>query len=88
MKFDIYNMARPTVDERWHKDRKWISLSIKLWWLRVLSKVTKAFIYQDNHGLYPTIEFPAKTFTDLGVQYGTLEEFVRVKIVPLFKTSA
>lgn len=47
-------------------------------------ELTKAFIYQNNHGLYPTHKFPSKTLTDLGVKYGTLEEYVRVKIVPMF----
>jgi len=46
--------------------------------------LTKAFIYQNTHGLYPTHSFPPQTFTDLGVQFGTLAEFVRVKIVPMF----
>lgn len=46
--------------------------------------LTKVFIYQDNHGLFPTYKFPTPAFTNLGVQYGTLEEFVRTKIVPMF----
>ncbi|GLB34147.1 putative NAD(P)H-binding protein [Lyophyllum shimeji] len=49
--------------------------------------LTNAFIYQDNHGLYPTYDFPTQVFTDLGVHYGTLEEFVRAKIVPMFAKS-
>jgi len=49
--------------------------------------LTNAFIYQDNHGLYPSNDFPSPVFTDLGVQYGTLEEFVRAKIVPRFTKS-
>ncbi|RDB19842.1 NmrA-like family domain-containing protein 1 [Hypsizygus marmoreus] len=50
--------------------------------------LTNAFIYQNNHGLYPTIDFPTKVLTsDLGVEFGTLEDFVRTKIVPLFVKS-
>lgn len=46
--------------------------------------VTKAFIYQNTHGLYPGVSVPVKTFTDLGVQFGTLEDFVIEKLVPLY----
>ncbi|KAF5388048.1 hypothetical protein D9615_000700 [Tricholomella constricta] len=38
--------------------------------------LTNAFIYQENHGLYPDMTFPTQIFIDLGVQYGTLEDFV------------
>ncbi|KAF8076746.1 hypothetical protein FPV67DRAFT_430595 [Lyophyllum atratum] len=31
--------------------------------------LTNAFVYQNNHGLYPTYNFPTQVFTDLGVQY-------------------
>ncbi|KAG6902450.1 hypothetical protein C0995_016311 [Termitomyces sp. Mi166 len=47
-------------------------------------ELTKAFIYQNNHGLYPDVEFPTQATLDLGVKFGTLEEFVRTKIVPMF----
>ncbi|TFK35971.1 hypothetical protein BDQ12DRAFT_687455 [Crucibulum laeve] len=47
-------------------------------------ELTKAFIYQNNHGLYPTVEFPTKTFTDLGVEFGNLEDFVKMKVAPMF----
>jgi len=50
-------------------------------------ELTKVFIYQNTHGLFPTYNFPTKVFTGLGVQYGTLEEFVRTKIVPMFVKS-
>ncbi|KAG6891302.1 hypothetical protein C0992_009183 [Termitomyces sp. T32_za158] len=46
--------------------------------------LTKAFIYQNNHGLYPEVVFPTQATLDLGVKFGTLEEFVRMKIVPMF----
>ncbi|KNZ76023.1 NmrA-like family domain-containing protein 1 [Termitomyces sp. J132] len=46
--------------------------------------LTKAFIYQNNHGLYPDVDFPTQATLDLGVKFGTLEEFVRMKIVPMF----
>lgn len=46
--------------------------------------VTKAFIYQEHHGLYPTHEFPPKAYIELGVEFGTLEEFVREKVIPMF----
>ncbi|TFK32574.1 hypothetical protein BDQ12DRAFT_692367 [Crucibulum laeve] len=50
-------------------------------------ELTKAFIYQNNHGLYPTVEFPPRTFIDLGVKFGTLEEFIRAKVVPMLRQS-
>ncbi|PCH42154.1 NAD(P)-binding protein [Wolfiporia cocos MD-104 SS10] len=46
--------------------------------------LTKAFIYQNTHGLYPHEEFPPRLLIDLRVKFGTLEEYVQQKVVPFF----
>ena len=50
--------------------------------------MTKAFVYQNIHGLYPDSEFPPPLFLNLGVEYGSLREFVEQKVTPLFGKSA
>lgn len=44
--------------------------------------LTKGFIYQDKHGLYPGVELPTPTVKSLGVKAGTLDEYIRGRVVP------
>lgn len=72
------------MDSRWHPDR---APSITFYPspnLTPLLLVTKAFVYQNTHGLYPDAEFPSKTFIDLGAKFHTLDDFVRERLAPVF----
>lgn len=46
--------------------------------------LTKALVYQNVHGFYPSHAFPPPVFVNLGVSFNTLDDFVVQKIIPLF----
>lgn len=66
-------------------ERRSYVLRLGVLYLRLTSDmrtVTKGFVYQDKHGLYPGVELPTPTVKSLGVKAGTLDEYIRGRVVP------
>lgn len=77
----------PNIDERWNPDCK-MHLGSHVIMLIISSIVTKALVYQNVHGLYPSHTFPSPVLVNLGVNFGTLEQFIADRIVPRFGKNA
>jgi len=50
--------------------------------------LTKCYVYQQEHGLYPDVPLPPKALLDRGVRFSTPDDYVQTFVVPKFGKDA